>query len=87
MSSLITAGILFVFVGIILLFIGSIGSMFRGARGDGPRSKVKGGGIIMLGPIPIVFGSDRGSVKTLVLLALVLMAAYLLMVVVMSLLL
>lgn len=86
MSALITAGILFVFVGIILIVIGSIGSMFGGARGDGSRSKVKGGGIIMLGPIPIVFGSDRGSVKTLILLALILTAAYLLVVVVTSLL-
>lgn len=86
MSALITAGILFVFVGIILIVIGSIGSIFRGAHGDGSPSKVKGGGIIMLGPIPIVFGSDRGSVKTLTMLALILMAAYLLVVVVMSLL-
>lgn len=86
MSALITAGILFVFVGIILIVIGSIGSMLGSARGDGSRSKVKGGGIIMLGPIPIVFGSDRGSVKTLILLALVLTAAYLLVVVVTSLL-
>jgi uncharacterized protein (TIGR00304 family) len=37
----------------------------------GPR--VRGGGVIMIGPIPIIFGSDKDSAKTLVILAIILM--------------
>lgn len=36
-------------------------------------SKVKAGGVIMLGPIPIIFGSDRESAKTAAILAIILM--------------
>jgi uncharacterized protein (TIGR00304 family) len=38
-----------------------------------PESKVKGGGVIMLGPIPIIFGSDNESAKTAAILAIILM--------------
>ena len=38
-----------------------------------PDSKFKGGGVIMIGPIPIVFGSDSQSVQKLMILAIVLM--------------
>ena len=37
------------------------------------ESKVKGGGVIMLGPIPIIFGTDKESVKTAAILAIILM--------------
>ncbi|WP_407357171.1 TIGR00304 family membrane protein [Methanolobus sp. WCC5] len=40
------------------------------------KTDVKGGGIIMLGPIPVIFGSDSKSIKTLILLAIVLMLLY-----------
>lgn len=35
--------------------------------------KVKGGGVIMIGPIPIIFGSDKESAKTIAILAIILM--------------
>lgn len=41
-------------------------------------SKIRGGGVIMLGPIPIIFGSDRESAKTAIVLAIVLMVLSLL---------
>jgi uncharacterized protein (TIGR00304 family) len=37
------------------------------------ESKIKGGGVIMLGPIPIIFGSDKESAKTVTILAIILM--------------
>jgi len=40
---------------------------------DKVESKVKGGGVIMLGPIPIIFGSDNESAKTAAILAIILM--------------
>lgn len=78
MSILVFAGILLIFLGFVFIILGSIGSMFGGDR-EASQAEVSGGGIIMLGPIPIVFGSDKGSVKTLILIAIVLMAAYFLL--------
>jgi uncharacterized protein (TIGR00304 family) len=77
MSFLIYAGISIIFLGFVLILVGSIGSMF--SNGGASKTKVRGGGIIMLGPIPIIVGSEPGSVKMLILLALVLMAAYFLL--------
>ena len=37
------------------------------------ETKVKAGGVIMLGPIPIIFGSDNESAKTAAILAIILM--------------
>jgi len=36
------------------------------------KGKVKGGGAIIIGPIPIIFGTDKKSLKTIVLLSLAL---------------
>jgi uncharacterized protein (TIGR00304 family) len=40
-------------------------------EGEG-NSKVRGGGVIMIGPIPIIFGTDKKSIKSVLLLALAL---------------
>jgi uncharacterized protein (TIGR00304 family) len=37
------------------------------------ESEIKTGGVIMLGPIPIIFGSDKESAKTATILAIILM--------------
>ncbi|WP_196298023.1 TIGR00304 family protein [Methanosarcina barkeri] len=37
------------------------------------ESEIKAGGVIMLGPIPIIFGSDKESTKTAAILAIILM--------------
>jgi uncharacterized protein (TIGR00304 family) len=37
------------------------------------KSEIKAGGVIMLGPIPIIFGSDKESAKTAAVLAIILM--------------
>jgi len=44
------------------------------SRGDG-KGKVKGAGVILIGPIPIIFGTDKKSVKTILWLALALTVA------------
>lgn len=36
------------------------------------ESRVRGGGVIMIGPIPIIFGTDKGSAKTAIILAIIL---------------
>ena len=40
-------------------------------------SNLRGGGIVMIGPFPIIFGTDKESVKTLVLLSIVLIGVVL----------
>ncbi|MBN2487486.1 MAG: DUF131 domain-containing protein [Methanosarcinaceae archaeon] len=35
--------------------------------------KVKGGGVILIGPIPIIFGTDRRSTEIVIMLAIILM--------------
>ncbi len=42
-------------------------------------SKIKGAGVIMLGPIPLVFGSDGESTKTAIILTILMMLLTLIM--------
>jgi len=58
---LIIVGIIVVFAAILLL-----------SKGNEKKSKVRGAGIVMIGPIPIIFGTDKKSVKTVLVLALAL---------------
>ncbi|NWG10205.1 DUF131 domain-containing protein [Candidatus Bathyarchaeota archaeon] len=60
--ALISAGILVILASILLLFISSV-------KGEG---KVEGGGAIIIGPVPIVFGTDKKSLKATLLLSLLL---------------
>ena len=71
-SALFEAGLVLVVVGFVLAFISAFVLMLRETR---TGSKVRGGGIVMLGPLPIIFGTDRGSVKALILLSIILMIA------------
>jgi len=59
---LIFAGMLAILVAIFFLFLSNV-------KGEG---KVKGGGAIIIGPFPIIFGTDKESVKTVLLLSLTL---------------
>ncbi len=58
---LILAGLLVTFVAIVLSL-----KTFKG------KSKVQGGGAIIIGPFPIIVGTDKESVKILLLLSIVL---------------
>ncbi|CAI1492579.1 MULTISPECIES: DUF131 domain-containing protein [Thermococcus] len=63
---LIGAGIVLILIGFLLVFLGTLIS----ALGSGD---VEGGGVIMIGPIPIVFGTSRSAVTVASVIALVLM--------------
>lgn len=60
--ALIVAGILVVLVAMLLLFILCIKS----------EARIKGGGAVIIGPFPIVFGTDKESLKTVLLLSVTL---------------
>ncbi|AAM07467.1 TIGR00304 family membrane protein [Methanosarcina acetivorans] len=49
------------------------GSDKKAHHAEKAESRIKGGGVIMLGPIPIIFGSDGDSAKTAIFLAIILM--------------
>lgn len=60
-------------LGTLLVF--AVGVLLVLRQGKGAR----GGGIIMIGPFPIIFGSDAKTVKILVLVAVALIVGFLLM--------
>jgi uncharacterized protein (TIGR00304 family) len=64
-------GLTLVFAGFALACIGVILLFLKGAKGG--RSKVKGGGVVIIGPIPIIFGTDKESVKIILVLSIILM--------------
>ena len=45
---------------------------------NGRTAKTKGGGVIMIGPIPIVFGSDPNTTLAMMIVALAMMVFWLL---------
>lgn len=49
----------------------------RPYSGTRPRTekKIKGGGVVLIGPIPVIFGSDAKTAMVLVVLALILIIA------------
>ena len=63
-------GVALVLLGFALAFIAMIWLVFSGARNG--RTKIKGGGAVIIGPIPIVFGTDKESVKVILVLSIVL---------------
>lgn len=70
-TSLTNAGLLLVIVGFLLAFVAAI---FLAIKGRGTSGQTRGAGILLIGPIPIIFGSDRDSVRTLMILAIILIA-------------
>ena len=59
---LIIAGVIAVVLAVILL-----------SMGKHEKGTVNGAGVVMIGPIPIIFGTDKKSVTVVVALAVVLM--------------
>ena len=54
-------------IGLLVAFAAIILMIMSGKQSD---SRVRGGGILFIGPIPIIFGTDRDSVKVIILLAI-----------------
>jgi len=61
----ITIGIALIILGFLVLIIGTLLNAEKGG--------VKGGGVILIGPIPIGFGTDRASMIIVLILAVILM--------------
>jgi uncharacterized protein (TIGR00304 family) len=50
------------------------------STGHKPKSGIKGGGVVLIGPIPIIFGSDPKTTVVLVIFALIIMVAAIIMI-------
>jgi len=66
---LFNIGVLLILVGFILAFVILILLILKSFKSGG---KVKGGGAIIIGLFPIVFGTDRESAKMILMLSIVL---------------
>jgi len=66
-NTLIISGIAAVFLGMLLIFIGTA------LQATSKTGEVQTGGVIMIGPIPIIFGSDKTFIIIAAVFALVLM--------------
>jgi uncharacterized protein (TIGR00304 family) len=67
-GALYALGIALVFVGVLIIIVAVILLSVSGAK----KGKVKGGGAIIVGPVPIIFGTDKESLRTVLLLSLAL---------------
>jgi uncharacterized protein (TIGR00304 family) len=62
-------GIALVFVGILVVLLAFILLFYSSAKQTG---KFKGGGALIIGPFPIIFGTDKESVRTVLILSIIL---------------
>ena len=65
-------GIALFLIGSLVSFIAMILLVLSGAKGG--KGKVRGGGVVIIGPIPIIVGTDKESVKIILILSFVLVA-------------
>jgi uncharacterized protein (TIGR00304 family) len=56
-----------ILIGVLIMVIASVLMFFSNAKG---KREGRGGGAIIIGPIPIVFGTDKESLRTVLLLAI-----------------
>jgi len=68
-SWVLSIGLITIFIGIVIVVIAML-MLFLGRS----KGSVHGGGVILIGPIPIIFGNDLKAVKWLMILAIILMA-------------
>lgn len=69
--SITQIGFMLIIFGFVLAFVVMIVMAFRSS---GMSGKGRTAGIVLIGPIPIIFGSDKESVKILMILAIILIA-------------
>ena len=77
MLDLVFVGIGIILVGFLVVLLATVISGEPSQEGK-RRTEVRGGGVVMLGPIPIVFGSDAKWAGVVMVLAIVLIVVVLL---------
>lgn len=77
-QTLYSLGTILVFAGMLIIIVATALILLSKT---GKTGKVKGGGAIIVGPIPIVFGTDKESLKTVLLLSMILTALLIVLVI------
>ena len=73
-ETLIFVGIAVIIVGFLLTFIGTaLLSSGKPQNKDNNNTEVSAGGVILIGPIPIIFGNDKSMITVAILGAIILM--------------
>lgn len=70
---LVVVGVLLVLAGFALVVVSML------SRSGGAETSVKGGGVVMIGPIPIIFGTDAKWASVAIVLAIILILLYFLL--------
>ena len=68
-GTLYSIGLSLVFLGIIVIVAVTLLIFVSGSKGKG---EIKGGGAIIIGPVPIILGIDKKSLRTILLLSITL---------------
>jgi len=74
-------GLILIAIGMAAIVLAMIISIMRAVRAAGGRGGVRGAGVIVIGPIPILVASDREMAKWAVILTVAALAAFTLLVV------
>jgi uncharacterized protein (TIGR00304 family) len=72
-EKLIILGVAAVIIGMLLIFLGTA---LQASGKTEKNEKVSVGGVVLIGPIPIIFGSDKGMVSLAIIGAVILMVIY-----------
>ncbi len=72
LASLVPIGIVLLILGFFLVILGMMHSKENGGE-EKAQERIKGGGVILIGPVPVVFGTDKRYALLLMILAIVLM--------------
>ncbi len=72
-SPLVVLGIILIMLGMFLVVFKAITRSARESANGEENVKIRTGGVIMIGPIPVVFGSDKRSAMIAIVLIIVLM--------------
>ena len=72
MESLLVIGLALIILGIFFVFLSSI------QVAPGTKSEVKTGGVVIIGPFPVIFGSDKDAVLFAGIAAIIIILALLL---------
>jgi uncharacterized protein (TIGR00304 family) len=78
-STLYTLGFFLAVTGVVIVVITVLLILLSGTG----KAKTRGAGVIMIGPIPIVFGTDKESVKKVLILAITLSVVMIILTIVM----
>jgi len=69
LGTLCSFGLALIFIGMVVVIIAALLLSLSKVKGKG---ETRGGGAIIIGPVPIIFGTDEKSIETILILSLVL---------------